>query len=122
MKDFFWFVAATSRGLIDRETRQITVDSLNAFGEWSFAGFTRVTKTATDEKERSEVYNVSPLRRGERSHPESLQWVWKTLVAEGVVVNKRRPKHNFTARDLTRVLTGHRTKDDLIFIPQRYRI
>ena len=73
MKDFLWFVAATSRGLIDRETRQITVDSLNAFGEWSFAGFTRVTKTTTDEKERSEVYNVSPLRRGERSHPESLQ-------------------------------------------------
>jgi hypothetical protein len=122
VKDFFRFVAATSRGLIDHGTGQITADSLNAFGEWFFSSFTRVTKTATDEKERSEVYNVSPLRRGERSHSESLQWVRKTLVTEGVVVNKRRSKHNFTVPDLTCVLTGLWTKDDLIFIPERYRI
>ena len=37
-------------------------------------------------------------------------------------MNKRRPKHNFAARDLTRILITLWTQDDLIFIPERYRI
>lgn len=41
---------------------------------------------------------------------------------EGVVVNKHRPKYNFTVRALTRVQVTLWTKDDLIFIPERYRI
>lgn len=50
------------------------------------------------------------------------QWVRRTLVLEGIVVNKHRPKHNFTVRDLTRVLLALWTYDDLIFIPERYRV
>ena len=51
-----------------------------------------------------------------------IQWVRKVLTLEGLVVNKRRPKHNFAARDLTRILITLWTQDDLIFIPERYRI
>lgn len=46
----------------------------------------------------------------------------RTLVFEGIVVNKHRPKHNFTVRDLTRVLLALWTYDDLIFIHERYRV
>jgi hypothetical protein len=38
------------------------------------------------------------------------------------VVNKKRPKHNFSVSDLTRVLVTLWVKDDLIFIPERYRL
>lgn len=38
------------------------------------------------------------------------------------MVNVHRPKHNFTARDLTRILSTLWTQDDLIFIPERYRV
>ncbi len=41
---------------------------------------------------------------------------------EGVVVNKRRPKHNFTEQELIRILLTLWTKDDLIFVPERYRV
>ena len=44
------------------------------------------------------------------------------LTAEGLLVNKRRPKHNFTATDLVRIIVCLWTKDDLNFIPERYRI
>ena len=39
IQDFLSFHAATSRGNIDEEER-LTADSLNAFTEWFFAGFT----------------------------------------------------------------------------------
>jgi Protein of unknown function (DUF3435) len=48
--------------------------------------------------------------------------VRKVLTLEGPVVNKRRPKYGFTPRELTRILLTLWTKDDLIFIPKRYRI
>ena len=51
-----------------------------------------------------------------------LQWVRKVLTKERLVVNKRRAKHNFTTRDLDRTLLTLWTQDDLIFIPERYRI
>lgn len=85
VKDFIRFYIATSNPRLDERP---TVDSVNIVAEWFFAGFTRVTGTDTVEEERSEVYN----------------WVRRTLTLEGIVVNKHRPKHNFTVRDLTRVL------------------
>jgi len=48
--------------------------------------------------------------------------VRKTLTLEGLVVNKHKPKHNFTPRELTRILLTLWTKDNIIFIPERYRI
>jgi hypothetical protein len=38
------------------------------------------------------------------------------------MVNIKRPKHNFSVVDLTRVLVTLWTKDDLIFISERYRL
>ena len=38
------------------------------------------------------------------------------------MVNIKRPKHNFSVADLKRVLVTLWTKDDLIFIPERYRL
>jgi len=35
------------------------VDSVNTNAEWFFAGFTRVTSTEINEKDRTEVYKVS---------------------------------------------------------------
>jgi hypothetical protein len=52
VKDCLRFRAATNRGKI---VEKPTADSLNAFAEWFFAGFSRVTGTPTDGDERSEV-------------------------------------------------------------------
>lgn len=38
------------------------------------------------------------------------------------MLNIMRPKHNFFVADLTRVLVTLWTNDDLIFIPERYRL
>lgn len=46
----------------------------------------------------------------------------QTLTLEGIVVNRHRPKNNFTVKDLTRVLLALWARDDLIFIPERYRV
>lgn len=46
----------------------------------------------------------------------------KVLTVEGLVVNKRLLKHNFTSRDLNRILLLLWTQDNLIFIHERYRI
>lgn len=59
-KDFLRFYIATSRGKIDENERH-RADSVNAFAERFFAGFTRITGTPTDEGDRSEVYNESAL-------------------------------------------------------------
>ena len=37
-------------------------------------------------------------------------------------MNKRKPKYNFMEQDLTRILSTLWTKDDLVFIPERYRV
>jgi hypothetical protein len=57
---------------------------------------------------------------GSQSH--NRQWVCHTLTVEGLVVNKRRPKHNFGPLELTRLLVALWTKDDPIFIHDRYRL
>ena len=46
----------------------------------------------------------------------------RTLTLEGIIVNKYRPKHNFTIRNLTRILLTLRTRNDLIFIPEHYLV
>jgi hypothetical protein len=58
VKDFLHFHIATSRGKIVEET---TVDLVNTFAEWFFAGFTRITGTLTDEEDMSEVCNIGAL-------------------------------------------------------------
>jgi hypothetical protein len=55
IKDFFRFYIATSSGRI---VVKPTVDSINTNAEWFFAGFTRVTGTEINEKNRTEVYKV----------------------------------------------------------------
>jgi hypothetical protein len=52
MKDFLRFHTATSKGKI---RKIITSNSLNAFAEWFFAGFCRVTDTSINEADRTEV-------------------------------------------------------------------
>jgi hypothetical protein len=58
VKDFVRFYISVSRPKLAPIP---TVDSINTVAEWFFAGFTRVTGTPTDAKERSEVYRVSEL-------------------------------------------------------------
>ena len=101
------------------------MDSVNIVAEWFFAGFTRVTEIDTDEEERSEVYNVSGksclvFARIQNRALTRHQWVRRTPTLEGIVVNKHRPKHNFTERDLNCVRLKLWSRDDLIFIPERY--
>ncbi|KAI9765370.1 MAG: hypothetical protein M1840_007450 [Geoglossum simile] len=103
VKDFLRFYIATSREMLDHRS---TVDSVNTYVEWFFAGFTRVTGTPIDKEKRSEVFN----------------WVWRTLTKEGVIINKRKPKHLFGKEDLTEILITLWTKDDLIFIHEQNRV
>ena len=58
LKDFVRFYCKSSRGTLS-EDGEVTTDLTNIFMEWFFAGFTRVTKTPTDPKDRSEIYYVS---------------------------------------------------------------
>jgi hypothetical protein len=44
------------------------------------------------------------------------------LTEEGLVVNIRKPKHLLPKRDVYRLLQTLWTQDNLIFIPERYRI
>jgi hypothetical protein len=56
VKDFIRFSAAASR---DKIFKLLTVDSVNAFAEWFFAEFTRITGTPIIKEDRTEVFNVS---------------------------------------------------------------
>jgi len=62
IKDFLRFIIATSRGIIDDGQNKVTVDSINTFAEWFFAGFARVTGNRIDEEDRCAVYDVSVCR------------------------------------------------------------
>ncbi|MCJ1456183.1 hypothetical protein MMC28_006543 [Mycoblastus sanguinarius] len=57
IRDFLRFQAALGQGRLDS---RITVDSLNTFTEWFFAGFARVTGNTIDEEDRLAVYKVLP--------------------------------------------------------------
>ncbi|KAI9764758.1 MAG: hypothetical protein M1840_008027 [Geoglossum simile] len=96
VKDFFHFYIATSQGMLDHQS---TIDSF-------FTGFTCVTETPTDKEEKSEVFN----------------WVWRTLTKEGIIMNKKKPKHLFGKENLTEILVTLWTKDDLIFIHEQNRV
>jgi L-fucose isomerase-like protein len=52
---FLRFHAAAGK---DMTVEQTTCDSLNTFTELVFTGFTRVADILTNERDRSEVYNV----------------------------------------------------------------
>lgn len=54
IKDFLRFIVASSR-----RTEKVIFDSMNAFAEWLFAGFSRVTGNRLDEGDRRAVFNVS---------------------------------------------------------------
>jgi hypothetical protein len=47
--------------------------------------------------------------------------VRKTFTAEGVVVHVKKPKNNFTNRDLERVFQTLWNEDDLTFTSEYYR-
>lgn len=57
IKDFLRFHVAISRGRIDDE--RTTVNSVNTFAEWFFAGFARFTGSLISEEDRRAVYDVS---------------------------------------------------------------
>ena len=59
IKDFLRFKASISEGRIDEELERAMADSLNAFAEWFFAGFARVTGNPIPKEDRQEVYDVS---------------------------------------------------------------
>jgi hypothetical protein len=59
IKDFLRYKASISDGRIDEELERATTDSLNAFAEWFFAGFARVTGNSIPKEDRQEVYDVS---------------------------------------------------------------
>ena len=103
------FYASTSDPRLDEECS--TADSLNTVAGWFFAGFTRITKT-------EDIYSS----RCGTDADSTEQFMRTTLVEEGLAVNKHRPKHNFTIESHTRIQVTLWTKDDLIFIPERYRI
>ena len=44
------------------------VDSINTNAEWFFTGFTRVTGTEIHEKDRAEIYKVSPSYKRDGSN------------------------------------------------------
>ncbi|KAK5080233.1 hypothetical protein LTR05_008746 [Lithohypha guttulata] len=103
VKDFLRFYIATSQ---PRLAAQTTTDSMGTVAEWFFAGFARITGTVVPAGLRSEVY----------------AWQRRVLTAQGLLVNVRRPKHNFTVTDLSRIVVAAWTNDDLVFTPERYRI
>ena len=59
IKDFLRFHVAVSRGRID--DKRTTVDSVNTFAEWFFAGFARVTGSLFNEEARRAVYDLNEL-------------------------------------------------------------
>lgn len=59
IKDFLRFIVAISRGVIDDKEGLVTVDSIDTFAEWFFAGFAKVTGNRIDAADRQAVYDVS---------------------------------------------------------------
>ncbi|KAI9764073.1 MAG: hypothetical protein M1840_008877 [Geoglossum simile] len=90
-KDFLRFHIALSQGRIRDKT---TVDSVNTFAEWFFAGFTRVTGT----------------------------WVRTTLTEEHLIVNVKKPKHLFGRDDLIRFHITFWTMDEENFTHPRNKL
>ncbi|KAL6714267.1 hypothetical protein ACLMJK_007690 [Lecanora helva] len=117
-KDFLRYYASTAKGILHS---RITCDSLNTFAEWFFAGFTRISGSVYDKAHREEVYQVilSPDRS---SFAKSAQWVRDDLRAEGVVVNKKKPKHLFGKAELINFNITFWTVDEDCFIHPRNKV
>ena len=62
IKDFLRYKASISDGRIDEGLERTTTDSLNAFAEWFFAGFARVTGNPIPTEDRQEAYDVSTYK------------------------------------------------------------
>jgi hypothetical protein len=54
----FRFYIATSRGKI---VKKLTIDSVNTFAKWFFAGFSYITGKPIDKGDRSEVCKANAL-------------------------------------------------------------
>jgi hypothetical protein len=61
VKGFLRFYIATSRGKI---VEKLTIDSVNTFAKWFFAGFSYITGKPTDKEDGSEVYKANALPLG----------------------------------------------------------
>lgn len=66
IKAFLRFIVPTSQGIIDNGQKKVTVDSMNTFAEWFFAGFARVMGNRIDEEDRYAIYDVSACRNSIR--------------------------------------------------------
>ncbi|KAL9126229.1 MAG: hypothetical protein Q9217_004689 [Psora testacea] len=96
IKDFLRFIAAVSHGIIDDEEEVVTF----------FAGFARVTGNHIEEEDRRAVYH----------------WVRNTMITEGLVVNKKKPKHLFGEKELVQFSNTFWTVDDDKFTHLRNKV
>ena len=128
VNDFLRFHIVASRPRLDAD--RPTVDSINVVAEWFFAGLSRVTGTKTDEGERSEVYNVSSRAVAPSCSPGRNT---DHLPLGAPDFDSRGDRRQQTLADTqfsrvrpysrpTRVLLALWTRDDLLFIPERYRV
>ena len=93
--DFLRFHVSISRGRIDDE--RISVDSVNTFVEWFFAGFARYWQSDQSRRQTSSLRCKRILNWVVMSPSlkELDQWTRNTLTKEGLVVNKKRQKQLF---------------------------
>ena len=103
--DFVRWNAAAGRGQLDKGGL-ITADSSNAFMEFFFAGFERLTGTMIEAELKSHVYRLTKT----------------ALVDQNVVVNKHREKFLFTKAEWQRFNHSVWTIDDDNFKHERMRV
>jgi len=60
IKDFLRFYISLSKGRLD-DKKRTTVNSINTFSKWFFAGFTQITGKVIDNEDRATVYDVGSL-------------------------------------------------------------
>jgi len=113
--------ASTSLGKVN-EKEGSTADPVNTFAEWFCAGSTRITGIPIEKEDSGEVYNVSALT-WDGAGPTS------RLLVGPENARCRDPGGEYTKAE-TQFLRNHShpisgplwTKDDLIFITERYRL
>ena len=89
-----------------------------------FAGFAEVTGNEIPEEDRKEVCKVIKYHSDGDSalNNEFEQWSRETLTSEGVVMNRKKPKHLFGKTDLDRFNTTFWTADESCFIHPRNKV
>ncbi|KAI8309479.1 hypothetical protein K4K61_001645, partial [Colletotrichum sp. SAR11_59] len=103
IKDFFRFYIACSRGRITTNGKP-TAESMVSRAEEFYRAFTLETGTETEESQHTEIY----------------RWIRCVLTAEGVLEDRKKPKHNLDRVALDRLL--HVIWHDLIVPHERMRI